>query len=189
MCSIISITVLLNAFFQSIVNAIPYDQYILAPKSRALHPVSVYNINGTVTGADSVTGDDFGNVTFQDHSALTYDYGKNIAGVVSLTIGAVSDADQFIGITFSESSLWISGEHSDATADAGQDEPLWFHLSGPGVYTVSRDHERGGFKYLSLVHNTSGTVELTEVITHFTPLPHYADDQMRNYTGYFHSNG
>lgn len=169
--------------------AAKYEQYILAPSSRSLHPVSVYDVNGTVTGAESLTGDQLGSAVFEDASAVTFDYEKGIGGVVSLIIGDVSDTDQYIGITFSESSLWISANFSDATHDAGNDEALWFNPSGPGVYTVPRERERGNFKYLTLVHNTTGRLEVTQVTTHFTPVPHYAEDQLRNYTGYFHCNG
>ncbi|EIN11196.1 bacterial alpha-L-rhamnosidase domain-containing protein [Punctularia strigosozonata HHB-11173 SS5] len=168
--------------------AIPYDEYILAPSSRTLHPVSVRKVNGTVIHAESITGPSHGKATFKGSSAVTFDYGKNIAGVVSLNVGDISDEHQFIGITFSESSLWISGEGSDATADGGIDETLWIQPKKPGTYTVPRQNERGAFRYLSLVHNTTGSLEVTQVTTHFTAMPHYAEDKLRDYTGYFHSN-
>ncbi|EIN05956.1 bacterial alpha-L-rhamnosidase domain-containing protein [Punctularia strigosozonata HHB-11173 SS5] len=168
--------------------AIPYDEYILAPPSRTLHPVSVRKVNGTVIHAESITGPRHGKATFKGSSAVTFDYGKNVAGVVSLNIGDISDKHQFIGITFSESSLWISGKGSDATADAGIDETLWIQPKKPGTYTVPRQNERGAFRYLSLVHNTTGSLEVTQVTTHFTAMPHYAEDKLRDYTGYFHSN-
>lgn len=185
----LSIAVLFYSIFLHPIQAIPYDEYILAPSSRTLRPVSVFKVNGTVTGAESVTGESSGSLIFQGDSAVTFDYARNIAGIVSITVSSVSDTDQYIGITFSESSLWVSGLYSDATADAGRDEALWFHIAAPGVYTVAAEHERGGFKYLSLVHNTTGIVDITDVTTRFTPVPHYAEDQMRNYTGYFHCNG
>jgi hypothetical protein len=170
--------------------AILYEQYILTPSLRILRPVSIHNVNGTVTDAVSLTQESGGRATFKDKSGITFDYEKNIAGLVSFTVGKISDQHQFLGLTFSESSLWISGAYSDAsTADAGRDKILWFHATKPGTYTVSREHERGGFKYLSLVHNSTGTLEITDVVTHFTAVPHYEEDQLRNYTGYFHSNG
>lgn len=167
-------------------SAAKYEEYILAPASRTLHPVSVWQgkINGTVTGVDSLAGDGVGSATFQDKSAVTYDFGKNIAGLVTLQIGQ-TDPDQFIGFTFSESSLWISGEGSDATEDAGIDEIIGFYPDGPGQYTVSREHERGAFRYFSLIHNTTGSTEVQQISIHFTASPHYAEDQLRNYTGYF----
>lgn len=106
---------------------------------------------------------------------------------MTLQIGNV-DADQYIGLTYTESSLWISGEGCDGTADAGIDEALWFQPTAAGEYTVDRDHERGGFRYLSLIHNVTGGIEVEQVSVHFTPMPHYADDALRDYTGYFHCN-
>ncbi|KAK5128631.1 hypothetical protein LTR08_003952 [Meristemomyces frigidus] len=166
----------------------PYSEYILAPSSRILHPVSVYKVNGTVTGAETLldgSNNGTGSATFDGISSVTYDFGKNIAGVASLRIGDV-DADQFIGLTYTESSLWISGEGCDATADAGIDEALWFDPTGPGEYSVSREHERGGFRYLSVIHNTTGAIEVEQITVYFTPMPHYQDDALKDYTGYFH---
>ena len=65
--------VLLLPLFTS---AAKYEQYILAPSSRTLHPVSVYQVNGSVSNADSLTGDFSGNAVFQGQSAVTYDFGK-----------------------------------------------------------------------------------------------------------------
>lgn len=166
-----------------------YDQYILAPSSRTIYPASVHTINGTVDNAGSICGSSPGSATFHDESSVAYDYGKNTGGVVTVTVGSISDTDQFIGVAFSESSLWISDQWSDATADAGNDEILWWKPTGPGNYTVGMQNQRGGFKYLTLVHNTTGSVEVTQVQIHFTAVPHFADDQLRNYSGWFHSDG
>lgn len=168
---------------------VPYYGYILAPASRTLYPVLVYNINGTVSGAQSLVLGRPGSAVFHGQSALSMDYGKNIAGVVSLLIGNISSETQAVGITFSESSLWISGVGSDATAESGIDEVLWIQPTSPGTYTVSREHERGAFRYLSLIHNSTGVIEVREVTTYFTAMPHYGEDRLRDYTGYFHSNG
>jgi hypothetical protein len=171
--------------------AIPYDQYILAPKSRTLHPVSVHSSNGSVTTPEHLTTSSLSNSTtiFQDDSAAAYDFGINIAGIVTLNIASVSNQDQHIGVTFSESSLWVSNASSDATADAGKDETLWFHVTGPGRYTAPREKERGGFRYMTLVHNGPGSVEVSGAEVHYTPMPHWEDDAIRNYTGYFHCDG
>jgi hypothetical protein len=172
-------------------SAIPYDQYILAPKSRTLHPVSVHNFNGSVSSPESLTlGSSSASTTlFQGESAAAFDFGINIAGIVTLDVAATSDENQYIGVTFSESSLWVSNASSDATADAGKDETLWFHVTGPGRYTAPREKERGGFRYMSLVHNGTGSVELGAAEVHFTPMPHWEDNAIGNYTGYFHCDG
>ena len=163
-----------------------YSDYILAPGSRNIHPISVHRINGTVESAASLTTSN-GDATFHDVSAVTYDFGKNIAGIVSIHIGLVSDSHQSVGVGFSESSLWISGAGSDATAYSGIDRVLWFHLKEQCSYTVSKERQRGGFRYLNLIHNTTGSVEITRLNVEFTAMPHFPDDGLRNYTGYFHS--
>jgi hypothetical protein len=168
--------------------AIPYHDYILAPKSRTLRPVAVHSSNGSVSNPVGLTNA-HAKVVFDGEAATSYDFGINIAGVVSLNIGSVLDSSQYIGVTFSESSLWISNLSSDATADFGKDETLWFHVTAPGRYTAPRDKERGGFRYMTLVHNSTGTIEVTSAEVHYTAMPHWEDDTLGNYSGYFHSNG
>jgi hypothetical protein len=68
--------VVLALFLPLFASAAKYEQYILAPSSRTLHPVSVYQVNGSVSNADSLTGDTSGNAVFQGQSAVTYDFGK-----------------------------------------------------------------------------------------------------------------
>ncbi|KAF2644999.1 Six-hairpin glycosidase [Massarina eburnea CBS 473.64] len=174
----------------SSVLAIPYEEYILAPKSRTLHPVSVHSSNGSVSHPDGLTKSN-GSTVFSGDAATAYDFGKNIAGVVTLEIGSVSNngsngTQDYIGVTFSESSIWVSNKSCDATADAGKDEILWFKVDGPGRYSAPREKERGAFRYMTLVHNSTGSVEVTAAEIYFTPMPHWEDDALANYTGYFH---
>jgi hypothetical protein len=176
------------SYLASLSSAIPYQEYILAPSSRTLYPVSVHNTNGSVTSPESLTSSS-GSSLFTNDAATAYDFGINIAGVVTLTIGSVSDANQYIGVTFSESSLWVSNKSCDATADAGKDETLWLKVDGPGRYMAPRDKERGGFRYMTLVHSGTGSVEVTAAEIHYTAMPHWDDDSIGNYSGYFHSNG
>lgn len=171
--------------FARVSTAARYEEYILAPSSRTILPISVYRVNGTVENAEGLLGNAAGSATFTGPSSVTLDFGKNIAGIVTLQVSS-TDNDQHIGLAYSESSLWITGEGSDATADAGLDEILWFSPSGPGNYTVAPEHDRGGFRYLSLIHNTTGGIGVDNVSVHFTAMPHYADDLLQNYTGWFH---
>jgi len=146
----------------------------------------VHRVNGTVSNAESLTTKSHGSAIFHGISSVTFDYSKNIAGVVSVTVGTSSSPIAFIGLTYTESSLWINGQASDATADAGLDEVLWLPVGkGPGIYTVERYHERGAFRYLSLISNTTASVEVTSVVTNFTAAPL---QDLRSYKGYFHSN-
>lgn len=168
------------------VSEVPYSQYILAPSSRTVYPASVHQVNGSVTNGESLIGGPNGTASFNGISSITFDYAKNIAGVVSVTVGASSSPDAVLGLTYTESSLWINGQGSDATADAGLDEVLWLPVGeGPGTYTVERFHERGGFRYLSVVSNSSATIEVTAVSTYYTAAP---VQDLRGYAGWFHSN-
>ncbi|KAF2133077.1 glycoside hydrolase family 78 protein [Dothidotthia symphoricarpi CBS 119687] len=165
--------------------SIPYEQYILTPKTRTLQPVSVHSSNGSVSDPESLLGSS-GSSVFEGVSATAYDFGINIAGVVMLTVGGVCGENQTIGVTFSESSFWVSNKSSDATADAGKDETLWFQIDGPGQYTAPKEKQRGGFRYMTLVHNTTGSVEVTAAEVYYTPMPHWEEEELGNYTGYFH---
>jgi hypothetical protein len=185
--------------------ASPYEQYILAPKSRTIYPFSIHSSNGSVTNPESLLTSSNGSSVFTGIAATSYDFGINIAGLVTLTIGSVdsspgsqtnqnqtsqyNQSTQYIGVTFSESSLWVSNKSSDATADAGKDETLWFEVEGPGRYTAPREKERGAFKYMTLVTNGTGSVEVTAAEVHYTPMPHWEGDKLGNYTGYFHCDG
>ena len=168
------------------VQAVPFSEYILAPQSRTIHPAKVHKVNGTVLHADHLLEEGHGTARFEGISSVTLDFGKNIAGVVSLAAGSSSTRDAIIWLTYTESSVWINGNGSDSTADAGLDAPLPLHVGhGPGPYKVDRDHERGGFRYLSLISNTSACIDLTQVSVYFTAAP---SQNLREYAGYFHSN-
>ncbi|KAK3676338.1 hypothetical protein LTR78_003612 [Recurvomyces mirabilis] len=176
------------AFAGSAFAAAPYSEYILAPSQRVLTPVSVHQANGSVTNPSGLTENGNGNTALAGRSAVTYDYGKNIGGLVSFTVSSVNGTGNYIGISFSESSFWISPDGSDATQNVGIDETLWYLVNATGDYTLDNDHQRGGFRYLNVNHNSSGSVALSSITTNFTAMPHYADDAMRDYTGYFHCN-
>lgn len=168
-----------------VLSATRYAEYILAPESRTIYPASIRRTNGTVSNAQSLVAGTNGSATLAGNSSITFDYGKNIGGVVSVTVGS-APSDAVLAITFTESSLWINGQASDATADAGLDSPLWLPVGGgPGTYSVAREFDRGAFRYLSLVSNSSAAVEVESVAVNFTAAP---TQDLRGYSGYFHSN-
>jgi hypothetical protein len=150
-----------------------------------VYPSSVFQINGTVTNADTLTQAS-GGATFQGPSAVTLDFSKNIGGFVSLTVGNSSSSNAALALAYTESSEWISGNSSDGTQN-GVDQLIYLPVGqGPGTYTVDKDHERGGFRYLSLISNTSDTIDVSSVSVNFTSAP--AQQDLQAYAGYFHSN-
>jgi hypothetical protein len=150
----------------------PYSHYILAPASRTIYPPVIHRVNGSVTNSQSLIGGLNGTATLHGVSSVTFDYTKNIGGVASVTVGTSSSSDALIGLTYTESSLWINGQGSDATADAGLDAVIWLPVGkGPGTYTVDRKYDRGAFRYLSVVSNSSATIEVTGVSVDYTAAP------------------
>ncbi|TBU60046.1 hypothetical protein BD310DRAFT_923764 [Dichomitus squalens] len=175
--------------FATAVAAVPYQQYILAPPSRNLRPVAVRLQSGSLSAAtdllDSQVSLRQGLILGTFNSSVTYDFGKNVAGWVNFNTTSNGGA---LGFTFTESSLWISPEASDATADAGSDAPLVFNLTAAGHYAAPIDRERGAFRYLTVVNLGHGQVSINDLWVHFTAMPHWSADSLRNYTGWFHSN-
>ncbi|KAJ5808672.1 hypothetical protein N7474_009941 [Penicillium riverlandense] len=164
--------------------AVPYERYILAPENRELIPATVHKVRGLVNNADALTQSAGESATFHGVSSVTYDFGKNVAGLVSLDVGDATSSAAFLGVTFTESSLWISSEASDATADSGRDTPLWFPVGqGAGEYTPDAKYERGAFRYLTLVSNTTASVPVHRLRVNFKAAPL---QNLRGYTGYFH---
>jgi hypothetical protein len=165
---------------------IPYSQYILAPTSRTICAPAIHQVNGSVTNSQSLVGGLNGTATFRGLSSVTFDYAKNIGGIASVTVGTSSSSDALIGLTYTESNLWINGQGSDATADAGLDAVIWLPVgNGPGTYTVDRKYDRGAFRYLSIISNSSATVEVIGVSVYYTAAP---AQNLTEYSGYFHSN-
>ncbi|KAI0359164.1 bacterial alpha-L-rhamnosidase domain protein [Trametes cingulata] len=169
---------------------VPYQQYILAPPSRTVRPVAVFRQHGAASSPDALLDSHLetnkqGLVLHGRNSSVIYDFGKNIAGLVNL--GLSSDHGS-VGVTFSESSLWVSSEASDATADVGLDSPLVFNITRAGHYQAPPKKERGGFRYLTVVNLGTDDVSLTDLWVHFTAMPHREVTGLRNYTGWFHSN-
>ncbi|KAK7734942.1 hypothetical protein SLS53_007719 [Cytospora paraplurivora] len=183
---------LLYSLLMGAAYSIPYSEYILAPSSRTVSPVSVYQVNGTVDNARGLTGNSTAILRGSEYrgngsnSSVTLDFGINIAGQVSLKAGNSTDSSAAIWLTFTESSLWVSSYASDAVSDHGLDEPIPLYVGhGPGTYTVAREYARGGFRYLTLVNNGTGDIQLKGVSVHYTAAP---TQDLKAYTGYFHSN-
>jgi hypothetical protein len=167
-----------------------YHQYIHASKDRTITPASVLSANGSVKNAEGLTSSkSYGpaGVTFSGiNSTVTLDFGKNIAGTVQFKVESVSDSAEYLGFTFTESSLWISPFHCDCASAAIFDSPLWFATSSKGKYAAEKKHQRGGFRYLSIWHNSTGEVTITNLSVNFTASPEMEDPSA--YGGFFHSS-
>lgn len=171
--------------------AVPYDEYILAPSSRTVRPTSLYLSSGSVSSEHALldgqapSGQGLTLETF--NSSVTYDFGKNVAGWINFKTTSRSGS---VGFTFAESSIWVSSESCDATLAFGEtlDAPLVFNITGAGPYSSPLDKQRGGFRYVTVVNLGEGPLSISDLWVHFTAMPHWEDDALRSYTGWFHSN-
>ncbi|KAI1423630.1 alpha-L-rhamnosidase [Xylaria sp. FL1777] len=172
---------------------VPYQEYILAPTTRVLRPVSIYQTGGDVQNAAALltpSGTDAQSnrsTTFSGNgSYVTLDFGKNIAGGVSFHVDAVSGLNDSIGFTFSESSMYVSAQYCDAVQDGAFDLPQWFNNTTPGHYEAGHEFQRGAFRYLTVVHNSTESISLSNVTVYWAASPEMANPAA--YTGYFHSD-
>jgi hypothetical protein len=160
------------------------DDYNLSPSSRTLAPVAVQRIQGGVSSSDQMLSG--GTTTIKGMgSYIVLDFGKEVGGITSLRFGAVSDSAQSVFLAFSESVLY-TGPQSDLSVGGRPDGSLSANVTANGTYSVPPEKLRGGFRYLTVGLETSGSVELTGVKINFTPAPTLSD--LRAYRGSFRSN-
>jgi hypothetical protein len=160
------------------------DDYNLSPSSRTLAPVAVQRIHGGVSSSGQMLSG--GSTTIHGMgSYIVLDFGKEVGGVTSLQFGAVSDSAQSVFLAFSESILY-TGPQSDWSSGRQGDGSLTVTAVANGTYSVPPENLRGGFRYLTIGLETSGSVELSGVTLYFTPAPTLSD--LRGYSGSFRSN-
>lgn len=169
-------------------SATKFSEYILAPNYRSVTPPKLLTVNGNVKNPDALCTDVHisEGAIFTGNSSITLDFGKNIGGTVDFDVRSVSASDEYIGFTFTESSLWISPYQSDSGSSGIFDSPLWFKIPAKGNYAAEKKHQRGGFRYLSIWHNSTGTVVIGDFSVNFTASPEMKD--LRDYPGYFNSD-
>lgn len=137
-----------------VVCAVPYSEYILAPSSRTVVPPTIHHANGSVTNTMGLTLSGTGTTTLSGESAITYDFTKNIGGLVSFVVKSVNGTGNFIGVSFTESSFWISPHGSDATQNVGIDETLWYAVNEPGHYSVGQPAQNAPDSSIKYTDNT-----------------------------------
>jgi hypothetical protein len=175
--------------FSEFTSATKFSKYILAPNYRSVTPPVLYTVNGNVKNPNALCTDVHNSqgVTFTGtNSSITLDFGKNIAGTVQFDVRSVSGSEEYLGFTFTESSMWISPNHCDSGSSATFDSPLWFEITSKGNYAAEKKHQRGGFRYMSIWHNSTGAVTLGDLSVNFTASPEMGD--LRKYPGYFNSD-
>ncbi|WP_329456465.1 alpha-L-rhamnosidase-related protein [Streptomyces sp. NBC_01497] len=167
----------------------PWDRFNLSPRSRTVRPVATHPRPGAPT------------VLHGQGSSVTFDFGQETGGFVTLAFAASTDPDQVVGITYSELSTYVSTTSSDGSNGGSNNEPpVRYAVTPGGTISTRRDHPvagasdaaaadplsqlRGGFRYLTVVNESGGTLALTDVSVSVTFAPNAAD--LRAYPNYFH---
>jgi hypothetical protein len=161
------------------------DKYNYAPASRTIAPKSVYGMNGSIVNPNNVlTGD--ATAIVGKGAYLVLDFGKEVGGIITLTFAAASDANQSVGLAFSESSLYVGPSSDQSNGSGTPDGAIYATVAGASTYTMPRKYLRGGFRYLTVFLNSDGWVHLSGVSLEFSPDPERAVPNQ--YPNYFYSN-
>jgi hypothetical protein len=164
----------------------PWLTYNYAPSTRTVLPVAAI-AHGKATGVDG--GALFGQpIRLTGAGAgVTFDFGREVGGIVSVQFGSASDAAQAVGLAFCESSQYIGPASDLSTGGTGViDGALAVTVTPASTYTMPANKLRGGFRYLSIYLDSGGFAEVNGVSLDFTAAP--TMPALNQYPNYFYSN-
>ncbi|KAJ7077377.1 hypothetical protein B0H15DRAFT_1003594 [Mycena belliarum] len=166
----------------------PWDAFNYAPASKLVRPVSVRSTHGSVVRAQRLVKDASAKATFTGNSSyVVLDWGKEVGGILSLTINDATPASQF-SLSFTESPQFINPDRSDdschSTAAGDGDGVQSFRAPlTKGLLTQTIGQQRGGFRFLTIVSNSADPLTISNISLAITFMPHW--DDLRAYPGYF----
>jgi hypothetical protein len=151
-----------------------------APASRVVTPERVYRTTGTVRHngkSTRLTG---------AGSSVTFDFGKEVGGLVTLRFAASSDPGQRLGLAFTESSQYVGTTSDASNGGGGPDGALHADVTPGAAWTMPAASLRGGFRYLTLFSESAGTIAVDRVSLAISFAPSMTD--LRAYANHFHSS-
>lgn len=162
------------------------SSYNHSPSTRTIYPVSIYAFNGSVENNGPVFGfDDIGNAyTLAAGSAITYDFGQMIAGILTVNIGLSTGTP--LKVSYSESSLFVGPDSDESVLYGENDGALPITASPFSSVTVNSQYGRGSFRYVTLT--ATGSTQIQGISNYYTALPGSQAKDLRNYTGHFLSS-
>ena len=162
----------------------PWSKNMYSPRSRVVNPNSIISwphLHETPYPASYALS--------HNGSLVTYDFGKEVGGLVTLAYTGSGNGQ--LGIAFSEAKSFI-GEWSDSSNGQfgeGRDGALYTTVdSGRTTYQMPKKRLRGGFRYMTvfLETNSTATAILEHVSVELAFQPTWPN--LRAYQGYFHSS-
>ncbi|KAJ6599949.1 Six-hairpin glycosidase-like protein [Mycena vulgaris] len=164
----------------------PWDEYIQAPTSRTIRSSAVHSVDGSVESPTPTSA-----LFTSKNSTLVLDFGKQVAGLISVSFGGRTSSNAALGVGFSESLKFITTLGSDLSQDmSNPDLYITFSPSAGLNSTLSAPDKniRGGFRYLSLFALSDAIVDVVDVTLTYTPAPQVVDESsLGDYNGYFYS--
>lgn len=163
----------------------PWNAYNLSPASRTVTPTGVFRTAGTVTDAAAA-------ITAQPTtlsgagSSVTYDFGKEVGGLVSLHFAAATPAGQQLGLAFTESSQYVGTTSDASNGGNGPDGAIDAAVTPGSTWTMPQKSLRGGFRYLTLFADSAGPITIDKVTLAISFAPSMPD--LRAYDNYFYSS-
>jgi hypothetical protein len=176
--------IVLLAIFIAVV-ASPWDKYNLAPESRSIRPVAIHSTHGSVQNPTNILMEKPTTIVGKG-SYIVIDFSKNIGGFITIHVAGVSNPSRIIGLAFSESSTNIGTTSDYSTGRGDNDGAIRFSMSTAGNYTTPPALLRGGFRYMTIFHDTDGQIVVDRVSVHFTSSPNMKNP--RAYPNYFYSS-
>ncbi|KAF8858209.1 Six-hairpin glycosidase [Acephala macrosclerotiorum] len=158
-----------------------WDKYNYSPTSRTVSPESILSASG------EFISDYTGPATLKlNGSQLIFDFGKEVAGIVTVSYGATGTGN--LGLAFTEAKNW-TGEWSDSSN--GSFQPDGYLLASVTTtseanYTMPDPRIRGGFRYLTLFSEAATEafqINIQDITVEIAYQPSWSN--LRAYQGYF----
>lgn len=179
-----------------------WDRFNLSPAARTVHPVAVYMTTGIVSNANLLLTrpGKAGAELIGTGASITLDFGREVGGFVTVSFAGSSDRGQTLGLTYSELSTYVSTTTSDySNGGSNVEPPVCYSVTPGGQFSTGTatpvsgtgsaaaadpaSQLRGGFRYLTLVNQTAGTVAITGVSLEITFAPN--SSVLNAYPNYF----
>lgn len=163
----------------------PWNENIFAPASRRISPKSILSLPNGEFVSDYLGG----KALEGNNSAWVFDFGVEVGGVIHVNY-TMSGSPATLGLSFTESKLWIGQRSDNSNGAAGPDLALHHEVqaTGQGTYVVPDNKQRGGFRYLTLflLGNSTSRLDIGDVELEISFQPTWPD--LRAYQCYFHSD-
>ena len=168
-----------------------WEQYVEAPATLNLAPVSVVSVGGTVANPGGIVAGGHGDTTLTRSATdtgptdIVLDYGRDIGGIPSFTVAAAAGSPT-MEAGYSEAQQYIAADGDGGAPALGADgDPSRadsYTVSGPGV--ITNRYIQGAERYQEISLTSPGSVTLSAVGIRYTAY----DGTPGTFKGYFLSS-